>query len=495
LIDKRKFEDACAFQYTPEKISGLFNCGIEELDEFCEKEYKCGFEATWKMLSGDGRLEFLRAQFLLAEKSASMAMYLDKTRFGGNEEKFTVDEADLVKIRAELRRSLSDKQYKFYVADDSRINVLVGSVRSGKTWISLLKFAYMIFTSPEDYEFLMAGKTITTLKRNCFSILDRLAGEKFVYNSSCKEGRLYGRKIYFEGAADRRAESKIRGMTLGGAYVDELTQVPKDFYNMLLSRLSLPQARFFATTNPDSPAHYVKRDIVDNRSIDLTVWNFSLDDNVFLDKEYVAQVKREYSGVFYARYVLGEWKNAEGLIYDMFDADKHVCPTVERNYEKYYAACDYGTQNPTVFGLWGLYGEIWYKVKEYHYSGRESGVQKTDGQFADDLTEFLGRKPITAVIIDPSAASFIAEVKSRGINAIKANNDVLDGVRLTAKLLERREILFNDCCVKTIEEFGTYCWQDGADGDRPVKENDHHMDETRYFCVKVLGGKGKMRFL
>lgn len=235
-----------------------------------------------------------------------------------------------------LDEMLNPKQVDFMLNDDKRINLLTGSVRSGKTYVSLLKWAIFVGSMPSDCEFLMTGKTITSLKRNCLGLLQDLVGEKnFTYSISQKSGKLFGRTIWLEGANDDRAESKIRGMTLAGAYIDEMTQIPEDFYKMLLSRLSVKNAKLYATTNPDTPNHWVKLDIVDNEEIEKQVWTFTLDDNVILrneNQEYFDNLKKEYlsmGGVFYQRFILGMWVLAEGLIYkqfvnntDMFMKDK-----------------------------------------------------------------------------------------------------------------------------------------------------------------------------
>lgn len=199
-----------------------------------------------------------------------------------------------------------------------RLNIFEGSVRSGKTHISMIMWAFWVAGSPRDRTYLMCGKTLTTLKRNVLEPLRELLGESFEYSVPKKEGSLFGRKIYLEGAANSEAESKIRGMTLMGAYCDELTLFSEDFFVMLLSRLSESGAKLFATTNPDAPNHWVKRDYLDNKSIDLLDLRFSLEDNIFLPKAYVEQLKREFCGVFYDRFILGKWVHAQGRIYEGF---------------------------------------------------------------------------------------------------------------------------------------------------------------------------------
>lgn len=219
---------------------------------------------------------------------------------------------------------LSAKQKEFLLSPLRRINLLYGSVRSGKTWISLLKWAVWIGQQPAEQEFLMVGKTITTLKRNCLGLLETLIGNNITVSLSQKKAVIFDHVVWLEGANDERSESKIRGMTLKGVYIDELTQIPRDFYLMALSRLSLPDAALIATTNPDAPNHYVKTDIIDNTEIDKQSVKFELDDNIFLDEEYKKNLIKEYlsmSRVFYERFILGEFVRAEGLIFPDFADD------------------------------------------------------------------------------------------------------------------------------------------------------------------------------
>ena len=216
---------------------------------------------------------------------------------------------------------LSNKQKDFLIHPLKRINLLYGSVRSGKTWISLLKWAIWVGEQPETQEFLMVGKTITTLKRNCLGLLQTIIGDNITYSISQKKAYIFGRTVWLEGANDERSESKIRGMTLKGVYVDELTQIPKDFYLMSLARLSEKGAVFLATTNPDHPEHYVKTDIIDNEQIDKQIVKFLLDDNIFLDEDYKKNLIAEYQSMstfYYQRFVLGDFVRAEGLVFPEF---------------------------------------------------------------------------------------------------------------------------------------------------------------------------------
>ena len=242
-----------------------------------------------------------------------------------------------------------------------RINILEGSVSSGKTWISLVLWAFWVSTMPEDGLYMMCAKSLTALKNNCLILLQDLVGESnFTFSVSSKQGTLFGRRIIFEGANDARAESKIRGVTLQGAYCDELTQFPEDFFTMLLSRLRRPNAKLIATTNPDSPAHWLKVNYIDNEKLNLLDMKFMLDDNTTLTEDYVKNIKLEYTGIFYERFILGKWVLAEGLIYPMYqNALENVPESVP---DLWVLSVDYGTQNAFAGLLWGRYDGVWYAV-------------------------------------------------------------------------------------------------------------------------------------
>ncbi len=368
-----------------------------------------------------------------------------------------------------------------------RINLLEGSVSSGKTWISLVLWAFWVKTSPQDGLYLMCAKSLTTLKRNCLILLQELIGESnFKYSVPNKEGSLFGRKILLEGANDIRSESKIRGVTLQGAYCDELTQFPEDFFAMLLSRLRLPGAKLIATTNPDSPSHWLKTKYIDRQDeLDFLDVQFLLDDNTTLPQDYVENIKREYIGVFYDRFILGRWTLAEGIIYPEYATAIEEPP--EQPPSRYCISIDYGTQNPFSAGLWGLYGNTWWRIREYYYGGREKGIQKTDAEYLEDINRAFADVPgVITVIIDPSAASFIALLRqSKRYKVRKADNAVLDGIRETATAIHKGLIKISPVCEDWIREAQSYVWDDSGVEDRPVKENDHAMDETRYL-VKTL---------
>lgn len=373
-----------------------------------------------------------------------------------------------------------------------RINVLHGSVRSGKTWISLVLWCIWIKNMPKDKAYLMTAKTLTTLKRNCLDLLETLAGRNnFEYSIPKKEATLYGRKIYLEGVNDSGAEGKIRGMTLQGAYCDEVTLFNEEFFNMLLSRLSESGARLFGTTNPDSPNHWFKVNFIDRQDeLDIFIMQFLIDDNTFLDPHYVEELKKEYTGVFYDRFIRGLWVIAEGLVYPMFDKKRYVldeCKEPKDEYFEYYISIDYGTINPCSMGLWRLERERAVRVKEIYFDSKKKKKQLTDEEYYNLLEELAGDKTITAVIVDPSAASFIETIRRHGkLNVRKANNDVIDGIRVTGSLLQNDKIFFHKSCEDSIREFGVYRWDEKSQKDSVIKEFDHAMDDIRYACNTIF---------
>lgn len=374
-----------------------------------------------------------------------------------------------------------------------RINLLEGSVRSGKTWISLVLWAFWVATMPRDGNYLMVAKTLTSLRRNCLDLLQELVGAKhFTYSLSKKEGRLFGRLIYLEGVNDARAESKIRGMTLQGAYCDELTLFTEDFFSMLLSRLSCPGAKLIATTNPDSPMHWLKVKYMDRADkLNMLSMSFLIDDNTFLDPEYVANLKNEYqSTVYYDRFIRGLWVVAEGRVYPMFtdNPDRFMLRGTTAGMDgQFYVSIDYGTVNPTAMQLWCVRNKEAVMVKESYFDSRKEGHQKTDEEHYTALEELTQGYYIRRVIVDPSAASFIETIRRHGKFYVwEADNAVLDGIRVTATLLNSGMIKVHESCKDTIREFGLYRWDEKKNSDTILKENDHAMDALRYFCYTVL---------
>lgn len=379
----------------------------------------------------------------------------------------------------------------------NRINLLSGSVRSGKTWISLVLWAFWVATMPKEKNYLMTAKSLTTLKRNVLDLLTELVGEKnFTFSIAQKQALLFGRKIYLEGANDARAESKIRGMTLQGAYCDELTLYGENFFTMMLSRLSEPNAKLFATTNPDTPMHWLNKKYIERgHELNMLLMTFLIDDNTFLDPNYVEELKKEYVGVFYDRFIRGLWVVAEGLVYPRFSKADNVTEDIPES-GTYYISIDYGTLNPFSAGLWCVSDGKAVRIKEYYHSGRDTKRQLTDEEYHAALEKLiqytdsegiLQEYEIDRVVIDPSAASFIACMRRHGKFRVKhAVNTVIDGIRNVTSMLNSQRLFIHSSCKDSIKEFGLYSWDDKAQEDKVIKENDHAMDDIRYFVNTIL---------
>lgn len=367
-----------------------------------------------------------------------------------------------------------------------RINILEGSVRSGKTYSSLILWALWLATRPAAGKYLMVGRTLTTLKRNCLEPLQMLLGKRAMQVSiPSKRAVIFGRNVDLEGAANALSENKIRGVTLSGAYVDELTLIPQDFFVMLLSRLSTEGAKLFGTTNPDSPRHWLKTDYLDKADLDIYRSKFLLDDNTTLPPEYIENLKREYTGVFFRRFILGDWVAAEGAIYPMFDKSAHVSDAVPELLMHWICA-DYGHTNPTAFLRLaiGRDGRIWVTDEYYHMADR-SGA-KSPKQYARDMKAFAGKGPAPdVVVIDPSAEGFILQLKEDApeLRIKRADNAVLEGIQLVSSAIDAGVLMIHPRCRHLIDELQGYAWDPKAQErgeDKPVKQNDHACDALRY---------------
>lgn len=374
-----------------------------------------------------------------------------------------------------------------------------GAIRSGKTLAMSLSFVIWAMTSFSGQNFGMCGKTIGSFRRNVLfwlKIMLKSRGYKIKEHRSdnlleVSRGDTVN-YFYIFGGKDERSQDLIQGITLAGVFFDEVALMPESFVNQATGRCSLSGSKFWFNCNPSGPYHWFKTGWIGKRTEkQLLYLHFTMNDNLSLSEKIKERYRSMYTGVFYKRYILGLWCAADGLIYDMFDKAKHVVGQIKESfYPKHYVSCDYGTQNATVFLLWQR-GEsgTWYCIKEYYYSGRDEHKQKTDIQYVEDLKEFLdGIKP-EAVIVDPSAASFIAQLKQSGFRVKKAKNEVLDGIRFVGTQLNLGKICFLESCENTIKEFSSYTWDKKAvdhGEDKPVKEYDHAMDAVRYFAYTIL---------
>lgn len=373
-----------------------------------------------------------------------------------------------------------------------------GSVRAGKTVVMSLSFVMWAMETFQDENLGMSGKTIGSFRRNVVTPLKRMLKSRGYrvkdhradnYMSITYKG--ITNYFYVFGGKDESSQDLIQGITLAGMFFDEVALMPQSFVNQATARCSVDGSKFWFNCNPAGPYHWFKVEYLDDLvGKNLLHLHFTMDDNLSLSDKVKARFKRLYSGVFYQRYILGLWVLAEGIIYDVFDKDKHTVKTKPRNYQRYFVSVDYGVQNPTTFGLWGRRLKQWYKVKEYHYDGRKTGKQKTDQEYYEDLNKFVGDLPERpAIIVDPSATSFIALLKKNGYHVIEANNEVLEGIRNVATALKKNMILYNDCCTETFREFSSYIWDEKAADrgeDKPIKSNDHHMDGDRYFVNTII---------
>jgi PBSX family phage terminase large subunit len=393
---------------------------------------------------------------------------------------------------------LSRRQLSAIGQSTARINILEGAIRSGKTLATLIAWLLYVAKAPAG-ELVMTGKNSWSIHRNLViplqdpAIFGDLARHVKVTAGS-PFGTILGRRVHVIGGNDARSENRLRGLTCAGALIDEVTLIPQEFFTQLLGRMSVPGARLFATTNPDSPYHWLKREFLERGELDLRQWHFQLDDNPSLTDEYKTAIKAEFTGLWYRRMVLGEWVAAEGAIYDMFDIRQHVLdilPTMTR-----WLACaiDYGTANPFHALLIGLGADHrLYVVAEWRYDGRAAHRQMTDAEYSEKIRTWLdqvqypgsklrGVRP-EYMVIDPSAASFRQQLHRDHWSPHLADNAVLDGIRQVATLLGSGRLLIHSSCKYLIGELTTYVWDDSArlkGEDRPVKVNDHGVDALRY---------------
>ena len=417
------------------------------------------------------------------------------------------------------------KDYDGIIAD--------GAIRSGKTVSMSLSFVMWAMSSFAGQNFAMCGKTIGSFRRNVlfwlklmlksrgYKVADHRADNLLVVTRRGVENY-----FYIFGGKDERSQDLIQGITLAGVFFDEVALMPESFVNQATGRCSVEGSKFWFNCNPDGPYHWFKQNWIDKsigflgkerireireeaaaegREPDLKKLlyvHFTMDDNLSLAEEIKARYRSMYTGVFFKRYILGLWAMAEGIIYDMFDEKKHAVDTrkLAEDYaeqtgydfwtQERYVSCDYGTQNPTAFLLWNKAADgRWYCRKEYYYSGREKGRQKTDQEYSEDLTGWLAGMSIRSVVLDPAAASFRAQLEKDGYKVKKAKNDVLDGIRFVATLLNQGSILFDKSCTNLIMEFGSYIWDAKAaerGEDKPVKEHDHALDAARYMAYTII---------
>lgn len=384
--------------------------------------------------------------------------------------------------------TLSPKQNEYIRDARRRWNLKIGAVRSGKTFVD---FAYVLprrISQVRGKEGLnvILGVSKETIERNVLQPMREQYGSGVVGVINNRNiAMVHGEPVYCLGAEKTSQVAKLQGMSVKYCYGDEVAKWNQDVFAMLQSRLDKPYSCFDGSCNPEAPGHWLKA-FIDRGDIDMYLQKYTIFDNPFLPQAFVENLCKEYEGtVYYGRYINGEWTLAEGLIYPMYENAIEAPPNAEIT--GLALSVDYGTQNAFAGLLWAKYGDVWYAVREYYYSGRDTGTQKTDGEYADDLEEFM--QPYEGMryktIIDPSAASFIALWQKRGHPVIKALNAVEDGIRETATAMKAGKIKISPECTCWKKEVQGYVWDEKSGIDKPVKENDHAMDAMRYF-VKTM---------
>lgn len=388
-----------------------------------------------------------------------------------------------------------------------------GAIRSGKTVSMSLSYTMWSMANYDGQNFIMAGKTISSFKRNVLQNLKLMLtsrGYHWIYHISgdfpnMLEVSRNGRTNYFYifGGKDEGSQDLVQGITAAGAFFDEVALMPESFVNQATARCSVEGATWWFNCNPAGPMHWFKLEWIDKRiKKRLLYLHFTMDDNLSLSEKVKEKYRAMYAGVFYLRYIKGLWAVAEGLIYTMLTDDNLYTdqerPVALKNTAMKAITVDYGTTNPCVFlEVWDDGQTIWID-QEYRWDSRSeearrsANPQRTDAQYADDMTEFMGMEPQNQcmVVVDPSAASFITELRSRGLYVKPANNEVADGIRVVGSLLAKRNIRINkDNCKGLISEMQSYVWDDKAaerGEEKPVKQKDHGPDALRYYCYTVL---------
>ena len=379
-----------------------------------------------------------------------------------------------------------DRHYDAIICD--------GAVRSGKTLCMGLSFVCWAMFRFQGQQFAFCGKSVVSLRRNLMSELTGLLTE---LGFRCKEKRSenmmivsgHGRenRFYLMGGKDEGSAAFIQGVTLAGVLLDEVALMPRSFVEQAIARCSVSGSRLWFNCNPEGPQHWFYQEwILKAEARNALYLHFTMEDNPSLSAKIIRRYKNSYSGAFYRRFILGEWTIAKGLVYDFFDPERDASPKPTGEMEAYVISVDYGTANPCSCGLWGLREGIWYRMEEYYYASKRTGVQKTDQEYVAEVKKLAAGRKIRQVVADPSAASFIAALRQAGFVVVKANNDVLSGIRTTASLLKSGKIVICEGCEDCLREMALYRWnEDSAGRDAPRKEDDHAMDDMRYFAATV----------
>jgi len=398
-------------------------------------------------------------------------------------------------------KSLSEQQLRVmsWWCEDSKDKgrdavICDGAVRSGKTFVMGISFIAWAFYRFSDSTFAICSKTIRSARRNVVSpILSVLSSLGFAVEEKISSNLLvisYGSRVnrfYLFGGKDEASASLIQGMTLSGVLLDEVALMPRSFVEQALARCSVSGSKFWFNCNPEYPAHWFYREWIKKCDEKNALYlHFTMKDNPSLSKETIERYQRLYSGVFYRRFIKGEWVELEGAVYPFMASEDAFWDKPSPPFDDCVVSCDYGTVNPASFGLWGKKGGVWYRIDEYYYDSRKEGTQHTDEEYYHALVNLIGSRRVRCVVVDPSAASFIELIKRRGeLRVIPAKNTVTDGIRQVSTALKTGSIRICRNCTDSVREFALYRWAKGSE-DVPVKENDHAMDDIRYFVTTIL---------
>lgn len=381
----------------------------------------------------------------------------------------------------------SKKQLEYWKYANHRWNIKQGATRSGKTYLDYYLIPRRICSCTGSGLIVLLGNTRGTLNRNILEPMRNIWGKELIGNISTDNTvMMFGRKVHTLGADKVNQVQKLQGAGIEYCYGDEVTTWNSEVFSMLKSRLDKPNSLFDGTCNPDSPNHWFKKFL--DSGADIFLQHYVIDDNPFNSREFVENLKKEYAGtVYYDRFILGKWAAAEGLVYPMFSPEKNVVSLKELPKGEYYISIDYGTINPTSMGLWCKSGRSAVRVREFYHDSKKTQRQLTDEEYYQKLCELADDLKIRYVIVDPSAASFIATIRRHGRFTVKkADNKVLDGIRLCGTLIANNSIKFDNSCKDLIREFGSYSWDPECSEDTVIKQYDHAMDDMRYFCQTIM---------
>ena len=381
---------------------------------------------------------------------------------------------------------LSSKQLEYLQNCNHRWNLKIGATGSGKSWLDYaVVIPKRLLALKGQGAAVMLGNTQGTLSRNILEPMRDIWGDTLVGSiSSDNTALLFGKKVHILGADNRKHVARLQGMTIEWGYGDEMTTWHEDVFQMLKSRLRCQHSFFDGTANPDSPHHFLK-EFMDSKAADVFCQTSTIDDNPFLSPEFIENLKKD-------RFILGRWVAPQGLVYSFFDEkdSRFVIQDMEQRVGmacRYFVSIDYGTHNPCSMGLWCITGQVAHRIDESYFDSRKERRQRTDEEHYTELERLVGNYPIDCIVIDPSAASFIETIRRHGRFIVRqAENDVLNGIRITAALLSCGKIKIHARCTNAIREFGSYRWDEKRGEDAVIKEYDHAMDDIRYFAATIL---------